>query len=101
MDCSLPGSSIHGIFQVLEQVAISFSRASSWPRDLTQVSLIVDRCFTFWATREVLSVLKIMIKQRIGKPQTGKNIKIQISEKDLYEEYNTPLHYNKEKTKKL
>ena len=35
MDCSLPGSSIHGIFQarVLEWVAISFSRGSSRPRD--------------------------------------------------------------------
>ena len=33
MDCSLPGSSIHGIFQarVLEWVAISFSRGASWP----------------------------------------------------------------------
>ena len=40
MDCSLPGSSIHGIFQarVLEWVAISFSRGSSWHRDPTQVS---------------------------------------------------------------
>ena len=35
MDCSLPGSTVHGIFQVriLEWVAISFSRGSSWPRD--------------------------------------------------------------------
>ena len=48
MDCSLPGSSVHGIFQarVLEWVAISFSRGSSRPRDRTQVSCIVDRCFT-------------------------------------------------------
>ena len=40
MDCSLPGSSVHGIFQasILEWVAISFSRGSSWPRDRTQVS---------------------------------------------------------------
>ena len=55
MDCSLPGSFIHGIFQarVLEWVAISFSRGSSWPRDWTQVSLIESRCFTVWATREV------------------------------------------------
>ena len=32
MDCSLPGSSVHGIFQVriLKWVAISFSRGSSW-----------------------------------------------------------------------
>ena len=42
MDCSLPGSSIHEIFQarVLERVAISFSRGSSWPRDRTQVSAL-------------------------------------------------------------
>ena len=35
MDCSLPGSFVHGIFQarVLEWVAISFSRGSSQPRD--------------------------------------------------------------------
>ena len=35
MDCILPGSSVHGIFQarVLECVAISFSRGSSLPRD--------------------------------------------------------------------
>ena len=40
MDCSLPGSSIHGISQArtLEWVAISFSRGSSWPRDRTCVS---------------------------------------------------------------
>ena len=40
MDCSLPGSSVHGIFQarILEWVAISFSRESSQPRDQTQVS---------------------------------------------------------------
>ena len=45
MDCSLPGSSVHAIFQarVLEWVAISFSRGSSQPRDQTWVSHIVDR----------------------------------------------------------
>ena len=55
MDCSLPGSSVHGIFQaiVLEWIAISFSSGSSRPRDGTQVSCIVDRRFTIWATREV------------------------------------------------
>ena len=54
MDCSLPGSSVHGIFQaiVLEWISISFSRGSSQPRDQTQVSHIVDRCLTIWATRE-------------------------------------------------
>ena len=47
MDCSPPGSSVHGIFQarILEWVAISFSRGSSQPRDRTQVSHIVGRCF--------------------------------------------------------
>jgi len=35
VNCSLPGSSVHGILQarVLEWVAISFSRGSSRPRD--------------------------------------------------------------------
>ena len=42
MDCSLPGSSAHGIFQarVQEWVAISFSRRSSWSRDRTCVPCI-------------------------------------------------------------
>ena len=55
MDCSLPGFSVHGIFQarILEWVAISFSRRSSRPRDWTWVYHIVGRCFTVWATREV------------------------------------------------
>ena len=50
MDCSLPGSSVHGIFQAreLEWVAISFSRGSSWLRYRTQVSRIVGRRFTVW-----------------------------------------------------
>ena len=55
MNCSLPGSSVHGTFQaiVLEWIAFSFSSGSSWPRDWTRVSHIVDRRFTVWATREV------------------------------------------------
>ena len=55
MDCSLPGSSVHGIFQAIvrEWTAISFSRGSSQPRDWTQTSHFVDRRFTIWATREV------------------------------------------------
>ena len=42
MDCSLPGSSIHGILQarILAWIAISFSRKSSWPRDWILVSHI-------------------------------------------------------------
>ena len=58
MDCSLPGSSIHGIFQarVLQWVAIYFSRESSWPRDWTWFSHIAERRFTIWATREAYYV---------------------------------------------
>ena len=42
MDCSPPGSSVHGILQarILEWVAISSSRGSSQPRDQTCVSCI-------------------------------------------------------------
>ena len=51
MDCSPPDSSIHGILQarILEWVAISFFRGSSWPRDQTQVSCIAGRFFIIWA----------------------------------------------------
>ena len=45
MDCSLPGSPVHGILQarILEWVAIYFSRGSSRPWDWTRVPCIVDR----------------------------------------------------------
>ena len=48
MDCSLSGSSVHGIFQarVLEWVATAFSRGSSRPRNQTQVSRVTGRHFT-------------------------------------------------------
>ena len=40
MDCSPPGSSVHGIFQarILEWIAMPPSRRSSWPRNQTLVS---------------------------------------------------------------
>ena len=52
MDCSPPGSSFHGIFQarILEWVAISLFRGSSWSRTWTQFSHIAGRLFTIWAT---------------------------------------------------
>ena len=58
MDCSLPGSSVHGIFQarVLEWIAISCSRGSSRPGDRTQVSRSAGRHFTIRATREALEL---------------------------------------------
>ena len=59
MDCSLPGSSVHGILQarILEWVAISFSRESSWSGDRTYVSCIAGRLFTNLARREALIIL--------------------------------------------
>ena len=53
MDCSLPGSSIHGILQerILEWLAIAFSRESSQPRDRTWVSHIAGRHFTLMASK--------------------------------------------------
>ena len=46
MDCSPPGSSVHGILQarILEWVARPFSRGSSRPRDWTHVSLCLLHC---------------------------------------------------------
>ena len=57
--CSLPGSSVHAIFQarILEWVAIPFSRGFSWPRDQTWVSCIAGRLFTVWTTRKVSCLL--------------------------------------------
>ena len=49
MYCSLPASSVNGIFQarILEWASISFSRGSSQPTNRTQVSCVADRrCFT-------------------------------------------------------
>ena len=56
MNCSPPGSCLHGILQlrILERVAILFSRGSSQPRDQTQVSCTSGRFFTSWATRAAL-----------------------------------------------
>ena len=48
MDCSMPGSSVHGIFQArkLEWVAMPFSKGSSRPRDRTHVSYV--SCIGRW-----------------------------------------------------
>ena len=48
VDCSPPGSSVHGILQarILEWVAFHFSGGSSRPRDQTRISCIAGRLFT-------------------------------------------------------
>ena len=57
MDCSPPPSSVQRILQarILEWLAISYSRGFSQPRDPTQVSCMVGRFFTLWATRDSAS----------------------------------------------
>ena len=58
MDCSPPGSSVHGILQarIMEWVAISFSRGLSQPRDQTQVSCIAGRRFTICKIKHPLII---------------------------------------------
>ena len=70
MDCSLPGSSVHGIFQasVLEWVAISSSRLSSQPRNQTSVSCMTGRFFTIWTTWEAL--------EKVKAPKSGLQIQV-------------------------
>ena len=65
MDCSPPGSSVHGILQtrIVEWVAIPFSRGSSRPRDQTQVYCIAGRFFTIWATREAPTITERLEKR--------------------------------------
>ena len=49
MDCTSPGSSVHGILQarILEWVAIPFSRGFPQPRNRTQVSCIAADSLPF------------------------------------------------------
>ena len=76
MDYSPPGSSVHGILlaRILEWVAISFSRESSWPRGWTHVFCIADRFFTVWATRQERGLSEaprnLHISQKISVPAT-------------------------------
>ena len=53
MDCSPPVLSVHGIFQVRKQAAISSSRGSFWPRDwnyISSISCIGRQILCHWAT---------------------------------------------------
>ena len=78
MDCSLPGSSTHGIFQarILEWVAISFSRGTSWPRDRSQVSCIVGRHFIVWATRDSLRLASLILESDFSKLGRGEGFQL-------------------------
>ena len=80
-DWSLPGSSAHGIFlaRILEWVAISSSRESSWPRDRTHisyVSCIAGRFFTTEPLGKQLFLAINLLKWSAIIFQTHLNIKI-------------------------
>ena len=68
MDCTPPGSSVHGILQarilenssIPEGIAIFFSRGSSQPKDWIQVSHMAGRLFTVWATREAKNLIGLI-----------------------------------------
>ena len=62
VDCSPPGSSIHGIFQarVLEWVAIFFSRGSSQPREASKV------LFKYLCVVIIYIFLSTLVKQDSG-----------------------------------
>ena len=63
-DCSQPVSSVHGVLQarIVEWVAISSSKGSSWPMFRTQVSCIEDKFLTVWATREAQNCSRLRDK---------------------------------------
>ena len=76
MDCSRPGSSVLGISQarILEWVAISFSRGSSWPRDWTCVSCLAGKFFTTEPQGKILSSLYYPIIPLILRYETTNNL---------------------------
>ena len=65
MDCSLPGSSVHGILQaILEWVAVAFSRGSSQPRDGTRYPALqpmISLCLAYISSLGVVYNIFLMI----------------------------------------
>ena len=63
IDCSPPGSSVHGILQarILEWVAMPCSRGSSWPSNRTCISYF--SCIVFFTTRATGEAPYIMFLQ--------------------------------------
>ena len=66
MDCSPPGSSVHGISpaRILKWVAISFPRESSQYRGQTRVSCTGSWILYHWATGKALTIHKYMLLSR-------------------------------------
>ena len=84
MDCSPPGSSVHGSLQarILEWVAIPLSRGSSQPRDQTQVSHNAGRFFTIWATWDVLVEKNMPVFEAIPYSQSHQASELSASMKE-------------------
>ena len=85
MDCSLPGSSVHGIcwVELLERVAISSSRGSSPPREQTHVSCIFCTAGGFFIAehqgspvlhQESVNLLNNLLKSSTQIPQSSSNL---------------------------
>ena len=72
-DCSLPSSSVPGIFQarILKWVSMPYSRGSSQTRDWTHVSCIGRRILYHWATWKALYAEYIMRNARLSESQAG------------------------------
>ena len=74
IDCSPPGSSVHGIFQarILERAAFFFSRGSSWSKDWTWVSCVAARVFikqweswVSWICTNLVNAAKLFSKDLV------------------------------------
>ena len=76
MDCSRPGSSVHGTLQarVLEWIAIPFSKGSSQPEDQTQVSCSVGGAFYHVTTSSPAFKMNQFTYKENAKMQLGKLI---------------------------
>ena len=74
-DCSLPGSSVHEIFQarILKQITISYSRGSSQARDQTVLLVLAGRFFTTEPPgnppRYIIADIKIPVVGRVRIPK--------------------------------
>ena len=83
LDCSLPCSSVHGNSQarIVEWVAISFFRGSSWPQDWTCVSCISCIAGGFFTTEPSRKPHKDLFEVSIIKKQL--HLKIGVRAKSL------------------
>ena len=63
LECSPPGSSVHGILQarILEWVDVPYSSGSSWCRDQTGISYFAGRLFTSEPPRNPICVYTVLI----------------------------------------